>query len=313
MAEISTPALRKTVRRFSGGVILASEMLSAAALVRGGIHNAAMAVKHPFDDPFIFQIAGNDPAVMAEACALLSEQAPLGIDINMGCAAPDILKRGIGAMLLTDMKKTEAIVTACRKATKTMLSVKLRSGFDRYDEDYLCEFVTMLDRCGADFITLHPRIAKMGFRRTADWEVIRAVQERTGVRLVGNGDIVSPEQAAERLREYGCRGVMIGREAVKTPWIFSLCKNCFDGTHNLLEINIHEVFNSVLDLIEAYLPEHLHKSRSHRFCQYYCRNVIYWHELFRKIRKESTVAAIKALVDEYFARNMHERIRSYRA
>ena len=313
MAEITTPALRKVIRSFSSGAVLASEMLSASALVRGGMHNSAMATKYPFDDPFVFQIAGNDPAVMAEACRGLSDEKPFAIDINMGCSAPDILKKGIGAALLTDSKKSADIVKACRDATRSRLSVKMRSGFDRYDREYLLDFIRMLSDCGVDYITLHPRTAKMGFRRTADWSVIRTVKENIDVTIIGNGDVTTASMAAERLREFGCDGVMIGREAVKSPWIFQLCENCIAGNHKMLEINIHEVFTIVLDSIREFLPGHLHKSRCHRFCQYYAKHTTYWHELFTKIRKESTVEAVKGIVDDYFGRNIHERIRQFSA
>ncbi|MBN1531690.1 MAG: tRNA-dihydrouridine synthase family protein [Spirochaetes bacterium] len=311
MAEITTPALRKTIRGFSGTAVLASEMLSASALVRGGMHNEAMAAKHPFDDPFVYQIAGGDPGTMAEACRRLSGAAPYSIDINMGCAAPDILKRGIGAMLLTDMTRAGAIVRACRDAAATRLSVKMRCGFERYDEGYLLDFVRMLADCGVDYITLHPRTAKMGFRRTADWRIIGAVKEATGITLIGNGDITSAEAAAERLRTYCCDGVMIGREAVRSPWIFRLCEICAAGEHKVLAINLQRVFDEVLDSIGEMLPPHLHKSRCHRFCRYFVTHVTYWHELFTRIRKESTVGAIKGIVDDYFGRNGHERIREF--
>jgi tRNA-dihydrouridine synthase B len=311
MAEVTTPALRKTLRGFSGAVVLASEMLSAPALVRGGMHNDVMAVKHPFDDPFVFQIAGSDPGIMAEACRRLSEAMPYSIDINMGCAAPDILKKGIGAMLLTDMRRAGEIVRACRKTAATKLSVKMRCGFDRYDEGYLFDFVRMLAGSGVDYITLHPRIAKMGFRRTADWRIIGAVKEATGITLIGNGDVTTASMAAERMREYGCDGVMIGREAVRSPWIFRLCEICDAGDHKVLDINIHRVCSEVLDSIGDMLPEHLHKSRCHRFCRYFVTHVTYWHELFTRIRKESTVGAIKAIVDDYFGRNGREAVRQF--
>ena len=166
----------------------------------------------------------------------------------------------------------------------------------------------MLQDEGVDFITLHPRTAKMGFRRTADWSVIARLKEKTSMPVIGNGDIHSAETALQRLQSSGCDGVMIGREAVKSPWIFLRCQNLQQGTHKMLEINVRDVWNKTLDAMKEYLPEHLHRSRSHRFCLYYSRNVTYGHGLFTKIRKEGSIDAIQRIVDEYFVRNEHEKV-----
>ena len=306
MAEITTPALRKTIREFSSSVVLSSEMLSAGALVAGGMHNRPLSDKHEFDDPIIFQIAGNDPQVMKDACDSLSKQDPYSIDINMGCSAPEILKRGFCAMLLRDREKARGIVKACRSAAKTRLSVKMRCGFETYDRAYLAGFIKMLQDEGIDFITMHPRTAKMGFRRKADWRVIREMRESVSIPIIGNGDIATHHQVVQRMNEYGCEGVMIGREAVRSPWIFALCENLLHGSDKVLEINVHRVFIKTLEWMKTYLPEHLQKSRSHRFCHYYSRNAVFSHELFTKIRQEASIDSIMAIINDYFHRNPGE-------
>ncbi len=308
MAEITTPAFRRAVRNFSVDAVLSTEMLSAAALAGGGMHNAPMSAKHPFDDPIIYQIAGNDPAVMKEACARLSEKLPFSIDINMGCAAPDILKKGYGAALLKNTDLAKRIVTACREAAGTLLSVKMRGGFHQIDIGYLTDFVRMLRDCGVDFVTIHPRSAKMGFRRKADWSVLRKVREAANIPVIGNGDIADAGTAVRNLEEFGCDGVMIGRNAVRSPWIFALCENYRAGWGKKLEINVHSVFNAVLEGIRTMLPRELHRSRGHRFCFYFSKNAVYGHDLFTKIRKESTVEAMMAIVDDYYERNEREKM-----
>src|SRR4030042_1402750 len=144
MAEITTPALRSIVKEFSPDVVLYSEMLSAGAIVAGAGHNAALTKKFTFDEPFIYQILGNSPTVMAEACTILAETGCSSIDINMGCAAPEILSKGQGARLLTDFQGTRDIIRRCRKVLKTGLSVKMRTGFDHYDREEFLRFIKML-------------------------------------------------------------------------------------------------------------------------------------------------------------------------
>ena len=93
MAEITTPSLRRCVRKFSPGTVLYSEMLSAAAIAGHAAHNEPLTMINEYDKPFVFQILGGDPEIMAEACAILGEKKCSGIDINMGCSAPDIIKK----------------------------------------------------------------------------------------------------------------------------------------------------------------------------------------------------------------------------
>ena len=306
MAEITTAALRRVVREFSSDVILSSEMISAGALTSGAAQNEALVQKHDFDDPIMFQIIGNKPEAMRDACSILSQKNCYSININIGCSAPDILKKGFGSKLLTDMKTTREIMVACRKATNSKLSVKLRCGFDHYNETYLIEYIRMLQDEGVDFIVLHPRLANQHFKRFADWNIITNISKAVDIPVVGNGDITTASMAMERLQNSGSEGIMIGRESVKSPWIFSLCKNLLEKTNNVLEINIHSVFIKTLKFMEMYLPEHLHESRSRRFCFYFTKNVKYSHELFRKIRNVSSIEQIINIVDEYFSRNSHE-------
>jgi tRNA-dihydrouridine synthase B len=168
MAEITTYALRKAIRQFDKNVILYTEMLSAGTLKNRLYLNETRIEKFNFDDPIIFQILGNDPFTMSEACKKLSDNTPFAIDINMGCSAPEILKKKQGSFLLKNISSTAEIVRACRKATDTRLSVKMRIGVDNFNEEYLYEFINMLVTECVDFITIHGRISKLSFKRSAN-------------------------------------------------------------------------------------------------------------------------------------------------
>lgn len=310
MAEITTPALRRTVREFSKEAVIFSEMLSAAALTSGAFGNRAWATKYDFDDPFVYQIVGNSDRIMGEACRVLSDTGCYSIDINMGCSAPKLLKKGMGSRLLTDINKARCIVRACRKAAGTKLSVKMRSGYEDNDRDKLLTFVRMLEDEGVDFITLHPRFAKLGFTRKADWNLVRLVKENIKIPVIGNGDITDSSAALKKIRETGCDGIMIGREAVKSPWIFKACENARDGKESGINLRLDEIFLNTLTYIAMYLPEILHKSRGHRFCYYYCWNFKFAHEFYKKIHRCTTIQEMKNTIEAFFERNPEERSRT---
>jgi len=201
MAEITTPALRKCVRGFDAETVLYSEMLSAAAVRGGAMHNEPFMMVNDNDEPFVFQLLGGDADTMAAACEILQERVCSGIDINMGCSAPDIVKKFQGSRLLSDMKTTRDIIKKCRSVCRVSLSVKMRSGFEESDEAYLIEFAKMLEGEGVDYVTLHPRHGKLSFRRNADWRLVKLLKDNLKIPVVGNGDIAAPEDAAARIVE----------------------------------------------------------------------------------------------------------------
>ncbi|MCP4131337.1 MAG: tRNA-dihydrouridine synthase family protein [bacterium] len=311
MAEITTPALRRTIKEFTGNVLLYSEMLSAAAIVSGVSYNENRMQKLDFDDPFVFQLMGNSPDIMGQACEILSDIGCYGIDINMGCSAPVILQKGLGSGLLKEPEKAREIVRVCRKKTTSSLSVKLRSGFEKHDEEFLIDFTRMLQDEGVDFIALHPRFAKLGFARKADWSLVKSVKKHLSIPVLGNGDISSAEMAMRKINETGCDGIMIGREAVTAPWIFKLCDDIYHNNPSSLSVDILQVFINTLDYLALYLPEYLHKSRAHRFCVYYCKNAKFGHELFRKIRNVDSINEMKSIVYDYYERNEGEREKKF--
>ncbi len=311
MAEISTPALRRLISDFGDHAVYHSEMLSASALLSGGFHDETMTARYDFDRHLVYQIAGNDPAIMAEACRRLADRGPFGININMSCPVSRIVKKGWGAALLNDIQRAAAIVRACRAATGFPLSVKVRSGFENDDLKRMLECASMLCDEGIDYIILHPRCAKIYYSRTAKWQLVKELKQFVRIPVIGNGDIVSAESARQRMTETGCDGIMIGRGAVQTPWIFAACEEYFTHGKYDITVNIRDCFLAGIDYIERYLPVHLHKSRAHRFCMYFSKNVFHSHSLFTDVRNADCLAAIREIVASYFRRNPHEEIKRF--
>jgi nifR3 family TIM-barrel protein len=311
MAEITTPSLRRCVRKFDKETVLYSEMLSGGGIACGSFHNEPLTMINEYDEPFVFQLLGGDPGIMAEACRILAEKKCSGIDINMGCSAPDIVKKFQGSRLLSDMAATREIVKQCRKVYSGTLSVKMRSGFEESDNKYLVDFAKMLEAEGVDYITLHPRHGKLSFRRTADWSLVKLLKDSIKIPVVGNGDIATSEDVRRRFIETGCDGIMIGRNAVAAPWIFALARRLLNDGNYKLEINLPDVFSDVLLGIKKDLPEHLHKSRGHRFAFYFCKNFIFAHDIFKKIRNVDEIDLMIEIIDEYVKRNPEERVKIF--
>ncbi|MBN1498705.1 MAG: tRNA-dihydrouridine synthase family protein [Spirochaetes bacterium] len=306
LAEITNAAFRKTVRKFSSDVILHSEMLSAASVLRGGMKNPHMMIKNDSDNPFVYQLLGNDPSDMSEACRrLASDESCLGIDVNMGCSAPDIIKKNSGSLLLMkdNFELSLQIIRQCRRSLPSCnLSVKMRCGYPDYDPDHLLKFCRMLEDEGVDYLTLHPRTGRQAFKRTADWRIVSYLKNELHIPVIGNGDVKSAENAFSRLSEVKCDGIMIGRQAVQQPWIFLLCSG-----RKEVEVDLQTVAEETLFELERTLPAEYHKSRMHRFLAYYVKNLKYGHSIFPRIRKSSTASEMAAVLEDYFLSNGDER------
>jgi len=311
MAEVTTPALRKCVRGFSPNTVLFSEMLSASAVVGNAQHNEPLMARNEYDEPFVYQLLGGDPEIMARACVVLQDMGAGAVDINMGCSAPDVIRKMQGAKLLKEPLLVSSIIKECRKVFKGKLSVKMRSGYDSSDRDFLVEFARMLEGEGVDFITLHGRYAKLSFRRKADWDLVKLLKTEISIPVIGNGDILSPEEAELRFKDTGCNGIMIGREGVKSPWIFALAEELITAGKYNLSVDLLEVFSGVMNDLENNLPPQLHKSRGHRFSFYYTKNFIFYHDIFKKIRNVDRIKDMTDILEEYIYRNPHERVKVF--
>jgi len=309
MAELTTPAMRNVVKNFTGNVVLYSEMLASGAINAKAPHNEPLVKRYNFDTPFFYQLVGNNPAIMANAAAILQDYGCDGININMACSAPHILKTGAGAGLLCNFDLAKAIIAACRKNVHGLLTVKMRAGFHDIDLPFLQQFVTMLQNEGVDAVIIHPRAAKWGFTRKARWDIIEAIVTAINIPVIGNGDIIEPAQALQCLQQTHCDGIMIGRAAVQKPWIFAQCDALLQQQSLSLSLNIEEIWIEVLQNIQKMLPQRLHKSRAHRFCAYYHKNVTFGHTLFSSIRQCNEINDMIVFIKNYFQRNEEERIK----
>lgn len=218
----------RLIAKEAGCGLVCSEMVSANGLVHASAKTCRMLTSDQEEKPLSVQIFGSDPAIMAEAARIVAASGADIIDVNFGCSVRKILKTGSGAALMRTPNEAEAILTAMRAAVTIPLTIKIRSGWDPSGDQALA-LARRAEACGVDAITVHPRTATQGFGGKANVDLIRRVKQAVAIPVIGNGDIVSPNDAAQMLQQTGCDGLMIGRRAIGHPWIFSQVIDLFAG------------------------------------------------------------------------------------
>lgn len=176
------------------------------------------------------QIMGLDPQLMGAMAAELESRGAKRIDLNCGCPSNTVVGKGAGAGLLRNPEKIHRITRAMvlSVCASTDISVKMRSGYE--DTSLFHENIKAIEEAGASFLTLHPRTKKQAYSHTANWDLIALAKSQLNIPVVGNGDILCFEDMQRMLNHTGCDGIMIGRGAAKSPWIFQEIHHKIQGS-----------------------------------------------------------------------------------
>ncbi len=225
MEDVSDPPFRAVCKQY-GADLMYTEFISSEGLIRDAIKSVQKLDIFDYERPIGIQIFGGDEEAMTLSAKICEATGPDLVDINYGCPVKKVVCKGAGAGILKDLPKMVSLTKAVVNAVKIPVTVKTRLGWDESSKN-IEEVAERLQDIGIQALSIHGRTRTQMYKGEADWSLIAKVKNnpRIHIPIFGNGDIDTPQKALEYKNRYGVDGVMIGRAAIGSPWIFNEVKH----------------------------------------------------------------------------------------
>ncbi len=300
MAGLTDSVFRRLIKRLGGCGLVMTEFTSAEGLTRNSVKSQRMLFYHEEEHPVTAQLFGADPWRLAEATRMVEDLGFDAIDLNLGCPAKKVVKACGGSALLREPKLLEKILKTIRASTQIPFTVKIRAGWSE-SEIVALQVGRMAEDIGVEAITLHPRTRVQGFAGKADWSLIGQLKAHLKIPVIGNGDIVTPEDALRMRAETKCDGVMIGRGALSNPWIFSQIHE-MESRLPMTEPDIADKYRLIKSyfqlLFEEEIPGAIGKMK--QFASWFTHAIPHGASLRKSIYESTSESEVMERIEEFF-------------
>lgn len=304
LAGISSYPFRFLTRRF-GAAMCYTEMVSADAIIRDQRRTLSMLDIGPDEYPVGVQLLGSRPEYMEKAVKRLEQFNPQLIDINIGCPVPKVIRKNGGAALLKNPSLALEVIAATVDSASIPVTIKIRTGWQKGRDVYL-EIAQKAEKKGIAAITLHPRARTENYSDKSDWSKIALLKSEVSIPVIGNGDIKTPQDAKRMFDETGCDAVMLGRAAMKNPYIFRRIRTYLEKGEIIPDLTARERLDLALEHTRMMIEQFSEKGgvlKMRKHLAWYTKGLSGGAKIRNRMRDINTYADVRALADSYLSYN----------
>lgn len=324
MQDVTDLPFMRVMAHYGAPDYFFTEFFRVHAQSRPEKHIVRSIVENQTGRPVFAQLIGEEISHMVRTVKELLKYPIAGIDLNMGCPAPKIYKKNVGGGLLRDPAKIDELIGSLRDAVPGLFTVKMRIGFDS-TENYE-RVLGLIDKHGVDLLSVHGRTVKEGYRSDVHYDFIGTAARTVRCPVLANGNVTSADKAAAVLQETGAAGVMIGRHAIRNPWIFRQCRERLqqvgrvipnppssDGGQRRIKDNppYHSIFQPTLADVREYvtrlyretqtpdIPEKAHVAKMKKYLNFVGQSVDTEGKFLHEMRRAMTETELFAVCDAH--------------
>ena len=300
MQDVTDLAFMRVVAHYGAPDYFFTEFFRVHAQSRPEKHILRSIDENATGRPVFAQLIGEDTGHLVRTVAELLRHNVAGIDLNLGCPAPKVYKKNVGGGLLRDPGRVGEILAALRAAVPGLFTVKMRIGFD--DTSHFDRLLALVAEHRVDLLTVHGRTVKEMYRGGVHYDFIARAAARVPCPVLANGNILSSGRAVAVLAQTGAAGVMIGRHAIRNPWIFRQCRERFSGLvpqHVTLGDVREYVARLYRETRDPACPESAHVNKMKKYLNFVGQSVDPQGAFLHDMRRVGTEAELFAVCDRH--------------
>ena len=307
MQDVTDLAFMQVIARYGAPDYFFTEFFRVHGQSRPEKHILRSIDEHGTGRPVFAQLIGESVPDMIRTVRELQAHPVAGIDLNLGCPAPKIYRKNVGGGLLRDPGRIDEILGALRAAVPGLLTVKMRLGFD--DSGNFERIIEIINRHEVDLLTVHGRTVKEMYRGEVHYDLIARAVRLARCPVLANGNVTSADRAGIVVANTGAAGVMIGRHAIRNPWIFRQCRERFasagagDRAADLFQPTLADVRDYIAHLYQATgtpaAPEHTQVARMKKYLNFIGQSVDPAGAFLHEMRRTQTEAELFSVCDRH--------------